>query len=237
MIEVLVRKFDLIERDVNLLTRALIFLMFLIFCRAAYFLFAKDFEGIWNLLGPLTPVAAALLVSRVASRSIVHGQIQREDDRRREIVQVTHNLLAVTKDLKSRIEYFNKLMADGDRPVAVIVNLAKSIEKRYETLFEKDAYQYLPGKSIDLINSLSGSIYGILTTAEILETKAVASSLAAIGLLTGKTSSDYIANIQKVESEIQTLIDQIFEVRNAVDAPTDRKIFKICWMSKAAKPC
>ena len=223
MIEVLVKKFDQIEKDVNVLTSALSLLMLLILLRAAYFLYAKDFESIWNLLGPLTPVTAGLLVSRIASRAIVHGQVQREDDRRREIVRVTHHLLAVTKDLKSRIGYFRKLMEEGDKPISLICSLAKSIEKRYETLFEREVYQLLPGKSIDLINNLSGSIYGILAKAEVLGAASVSNSQVSIRELAGITAASYAEKVSELQDEIQLLIDQIYDVRMALDIRNDEK--------------
>ncbi len=218
MIEGLVKKFDLIERDVNLLTKALVFLLLVITFRASYLAYIREFASIWVLLGPFTSVAAALLVSRIASRLIVHGQVLREDDRRKEIVRVTHQLLAVTKDLKARVEYFNRIMAEGNKPVAVMVSLAKSIEKRYETLYEKDAYQYLPGKSIDLINALSGSICGMLTTAEILQSTGAANSLRLVRDFTGKISDDFKVSSEKLQDELQTLIDQIYELRASLDA-------------------
>ena len=153
----------------------------------------------------------------------MHGQVQREDDRRREIVRVTHHLLAVTKDLKSRIGYFRKLMEEGDKPISLICSLAKSIEKRYETLFEREVYQLLPGKSIDLINNLSGSIYGILAKAEVLGAASVSNSQVSIRELAGITAASYAEKVSELQDEIQLLIDQIYDVRMALDIRNDEK--------------
>lgn len=222
MIEVLVRRFDEIERDVNLLTGALVVLLLIIVSRGSYLAYVRDFDSIWGLLGPFTSVAAASLVSRLASRLIVHGQVLREDDRRRELVRVTHQLLAVTKDLKAKMGYFNKLMADGDKPIAVMVSLVRSIEKRYEALYEKDAYQFLPGQSVDLINNLSGSISGMLGTAEILGSRDADGS-RLIKDITGKTSEEFNERNSKVLEEVQTLIDQVYELRISLEASLYKK--------------
>lgn len=223
MIEKLVQEFDLVERDVNIITNVLIFLMLVILFRAAYFMFNQEFENVWGLLSPLTSLAAALLVSKIASRLIINGQVLREDERRKDIVRVTHHLLAITKDLKSRVGYFNKLMAEGDKPVAIMLSLAKSIEQRYEALFEREPYQYLPGESIDLINNLSGSIYGIQATAEILKNASATNSLMLIKSLTGQTSEQYVSMMDKLLNEIQTLIDQIYVVRITLGIASDKK--------------
>jgi len=223
MIKSLVKHFDLIERDVNLLTRALIFLLLIIVFRATYLGYSRDFANIWPLLGPFTAAAAAILVSRIASRLIVHGQVLREDDRRREVVRVTHQLLAVAKDLKARTGYFNKLMAEGNKPVAVILSLATSIENRYEALFDKDAYQFLPGESIDLINNLSGSIFGMLVAAEILGRRGADNSLRPIKDLTGQLSEDFNLKGDQLLEEIQTLINQVYKLRASLDVSVQEK--------------
>lgn len=223
MIESLVRKFNLIEKDVNLLTKVLTILLLFIWFRACYLAYVRDFVSIWGLLGPLTSVAATLLISRIASRLIVHGQVLKEDERRQEIVKVTHQLLAVTKDLKAKVGYFNKLMREGDKPVVILVSLARSIEKRYETLYERDAYKFLQGKSVDLISNLSGSIFGILAVAEALGSTGSINLPCRIEDLAAKKSDDLKVRSEKLSDELQTLIDQIYDVRISLDASVDEK--------------
>jgi len=226
MIKKLVQKFHLVERDVNVLTNVLIFLLLAILFRAAYLIFNQELNTLWGLLSPFTSLAAALLVSKTASRLILNGQVIREDEKRQEVVRVTHHLMATTKDLKARVGYFKKLMVEGDKPIAIMLGLAKSIEQRYESLFEREPYKYLPGESVDLINNLSGSIYGIQSTAEILKNASATNPLILIKTLTGQTSEQYASMMDKLLTEIQTLIDQIYAIRIAIEITSDKTINK-----------
>ncbi len=162
-----------------------------------------------------------MIVTLSAKRLIENGRIQREDDRRVEIVQVTHHLIAVSKDLKQRVGYAKELLTKGDKPAFVLVEIAKSIEARYESLYEKDLYKYLPGNCVDIITRISGSIYGIVTLAtgiNVLTSNTPMVQLKDI-LNNGNTnqSSNENEKINKLEDEIQDLIDKLFALRVSLE--------------------
>lgn len=221
MIEKLVENFDVVEREVGILTRALVFLLVLLLFRIGYFVLKLDFASAWGLVGPLSAIAGALLVSKIATRLIIHGQVLREDDRRKEIVRITHYLIVMTQDLRGRVSYLKTIMIEGDKPLPVLLSLIESIEHRFGSLFEKDLYQHLPGRSADLISDMSGSIYGITATAETLRSGSV-NPLTPIRSLLGEVSAEYISNMDRLLKQIQTLTNQIYEVRMKI-SPSNKE--------------
>ena len=61
-----------------------------------------------EVLGVLVSV---LLISKVASRQIVHEDVSYENTRNMDIVRVTHRLIAVINDLKDKVAFLGKLIS------------------------------------------------------------------------------------------------------------------------------
>ena len=166
MIESLVNNYERSNRDINALTYVVLAFLVLIIGRAAILIYECQFSDLWQLLPYALPLLSMLVVVRVANRLLSNGSIMRLDDRRQEIVRTTHHLLAVAKDLEARVGYVKAVLAEGGRPPIALVQIAKTIEERYETLLHRDAYKYLPGSCVDIITRMSGAIFGIGVLAE-----------------------------------------------------------------------
>lgn len=141
MIDHLVRKFERLDKDVEALSNVLLIFIVLLFARVTLLIYEHRFDELWAILAPMTALVAALLIARVASRLITNNNIIREDDRRMDIVRVTHHLLAVAQDLRARVDYVKTMLSTGNRPVFALGEIVSTIERRYETLLERDAYQ------------------------------------------------------------------------------------------------
>ena len=166
MIESHLSNFKRSDRDLNALTYVVIAFLVLIVGRAAHLIFKCQYQELWQLLPQAIPLLSVLVVVRMANRLLSNGNIIRDDDRRHEIVRTTHHLIAIAKDLKARVGYVKAMLTEGSRPSFALVQVAKSIEERYETLLERDAYKYLPGACVDIITRMSGDIFGIALLAE-----------------------------------------------------------------------
>lgn len=219
MIEHLFRKFERLDRDVEVLSYILLGFIALLSARMALLVYEQKFEKLWDIFAPMTALVAALLVARVATRLITNNDIIREDDRRRDIVRVTHHLLIIVQDLLARINYVKVILGGGSRPMFVLGEIASTIERRYETLFERDPYLYLNGSSVDLINGMSGKVFEIIMLARGLEKVTANNPLALIDNAFPPDRAQQLTNLDSLMNDLNKLIDQIYELRASIDTP------------------
>jgi hypothetical protein len=217
MIHRLASEYHRHDRDIVALTYALEALLVAIAARTAFLVYHGQFDGLWLLLAPTTSLVASLLVVRVANRVIASGNIAREDDRRQEVLRTTHHLIAITKDLKGRVEFVKKQLENGATPLA-LSQIAESIEDRYETLLGRDAYRFLPGNCIDIITKISGSIFGIGLLAACTQQLIVSAPAAALKAMPNKNIEDTIAQLDELTADIQKLLDELFRLRESIDS-------------------
>lgn len=219
MIHRLLNEFRRADRDIDSLTYVLVILLLVLSGRVAFLVYEGQFDQLWSLLAPTITVIAALLVVRVANRLIINGNIVREDERRRDIVRTTHHLIAITKDLKGRIEFVKKLLSEGSGPVLALSQIAATIEDRYEALLDREAYKLLPGKCVDLIVKMSGSIFGISLLAAGAQHVIAANPTCALQSLPNNMPTTELA---KLMADIQELIDELFRLRESLDVEGKR---------------
>jgi len=217
-IEDLVERFERLDRDVENLSKVLLIFIALLSARAIFMIYEQKLSELWGVLSPMAALVAALLVARIATRLIMSNNILRADDRRHDVVRITHHLLAITTDLRSRVGYLKKLLTDGNLPVFVLRDLATTIERRYETLLERDAYKYLPGPTVDLIGQMSGSIFGICLLAGGLEKATTDQPMASVGSVPSQERDAMVASVEELLGKITNLIDNIYEVRTNLNS-------------------
>ena len=223
MIHRFVKEFQRFDRDIEVLTYTLVAFLLILAARAVFFVYEGQFDQLWSLLAPTTPLIATLLVVRVANRLIVNGNIIRENDRRQEVVRITHHLIAITKDLKGRVGFAKKVLGEGDCDSLALAlsKIAITIEDRYETLLDRDAYKFLPGKCIDIITKISGSIFGIGLLATGMQHAMAANQMIGIKGVPNE-NSHLIAQLDDLMTDIQELIDELYRLRNSIDAESKR---------------
>jgi hypothetical protein len=213
----LLKTFRRINRDIEVLTYILLVFLVIAAIRATILIYKDQYDQLWSLLSPTVPLLAALLIVRVANRLIVHNNIIREDDRRQEIVRTTHHLIAITKDLRARVGYCKVILSEGS-PALTLIEIAKTIEDRYETLLDRDAYKYLPGKCVDIITKISGSIFGISLLAAGMRHGTNTNPSAAFANISTNENEGLIATLEELLADLQELIDELFKMRESIDA-------------------
>jgi len=156
-----------------------------------------------------------------AQRDKEATELAAQRDRRKKIVRTTHHLIAITMDLKGRVDHVKKVLTDGKYegkyPVSNLEKITESIEKRYETLLEPDAYEFLPGPTVNLIVRMSGSIFGLTRLADGIAQsikERSGSALTPVPVNHNQSSTQIFDNIM---SEIQELIDQLVALRKSID--------------------
>lgn len=218
MIELFVDDYRRSDRHIDALTYVVLAFLALIIVRAALLIYECQFSALWQLLPYAVPLLSVLVVVQVANRLLLNGRIIREDDRRQDIVRTIHHLIAIAKDLRARVGYVKAMLAEGGRPPIVLVQIAKTIEDRYETLLHRDTYKYLPGPCVDIITRMSGDIFGIGTLAEGVRLAVSEKPGSALTPISGNEGDSLPQTLDELMGEIQLLIDMLFEVRGSIDA-------------------
>lgn len=216
MIHKLLNEFRRTDRDIDRLSYVLLSLLVVLACRVTFLVYGGQFDQLWSPLALSIPVIAALLVARVANRLIINDNIVREEKRRTDIVRTTHHLIAITKDLKGRVEYVKKLLSEDSVPLLPLLQIAPTIEGRYEALLDREAYNLLPGKCVDLIVKMSGRIFGISRLLP-AGTQIAANPPFALQSLPNKVSNLPALGLAELITDIQELIDELFLLRDSLD--------------------
>jgi hypothetical protein len=102
-------------------------------------------------------------------------------------------------------------------PAFVFEKVAENIERRYETLLERDAYQFLPGKCVDIIINMSGNIFGIGALAEGLNSINASNPLTVIDSVLPQDMTQQIAKLDQLMNKLQELITGLYEMRTSID--------------------
>ena len=177
----------------------------------SYSCFANFFSEIAEITKKTIPLLAALLATLVADRHLTQAIINRDNEQIFEIVQITHRYIAIANDLHSKVIYLQKMFNSGTHTISSFIVVANSIEKRYESFFEKESYKYLSGDTVNTINAMSGSISGVLITISNL-------SVTFKNDLSTKLPSINQAPLDNLLEEIDKLKDDLYTLRKSVDS-------------------
>lgn len=97
------------------------------------------------------------------------------------------------------------MLTNDSYPIHAYLIIINSIEKRYETLFEKEAYKYLDGKTVDKINSMSAHVFTLVNLASILQDSASTKSNELIKTLPPPKNIDCL--LDDVDSLLKDLVE------------------------------
>ncbi len=214
---VLYRRLVLAERGLTGVQAVILVLLLFLLGYAAWLVCMRDWPTLVSLLPSAITACAALLVAKTATRLLTYNMLVRADDRAQDIVRVTHHSMAVINDLRSRVSYMKITLSEGHRPLVALTQNAETIQRRYETLYDRELYLYLPGSVIDAIGALSGAVFGLSTLVA-----AVASALDGKGhlIIPSGNTPDQLALVQAIsnlESELDALFSQVAGLRAAVE--------------------
>jgi hypothetical protein len=223
MIESFVNDYKRSDRDVDALTYVVLAFLLAFAGRAAMLIYQCRYHEIWPLLPQVVPLLSVLVVVRVANRLISNGKINREDDRRQELVRTTHHLIAITQDLQGRVNYVKAIFNEGGIPSIALFSIAKSIEERYEVLLQRDGYKFLPGPCVDIITRISGDIFGIRVLAEGMEQATTDKPALPLMPVLVKNDAALLTRLEELMNDLQELINRLFELRQSIEAAKEKQ--------------
>ena len=155
------QELNLAERDLRVIQAIVLALLAILLGYAACLIYKGDWKALLALLPPTTAACAAVLIAKTATRLLTYNMMVREDDRVREVVRCIHHSMALIKNLQNHVQYMKLTLAEGNRPLVALTQSADAIQKRYEALYDRELYQFLPGEVSDAIDAMSGSMHGL----------------------------------------------------------------------------
>ncbi len=209
------QELKLAERDLRVIQAIVLVLLAILLGYAACLIYGGDWKALLALLPPTTAACAALLVAMTATRLLAYNMMIREDDRARNVVRCIHHSMALIKNLKNHVGYMKRTLAEGNRPLATLTQNADAIQNRYEALYDRELYQFLPGEISDAIDAMSGHIFGLSVLVA-----GIASALdnKAHQMIPPNTSGNRTSSIQAVEAleaELDALFSRFEAMRHA----------------------
>lgn len=211
------KDFNYAQREIAVLRYAFVILFFFVVFRACSLTYEEKYTELWGLLTPAITCLSVLVGCSVANRLIANGNIVRADEQRIELMRTTHYLIAVTKDLRQKINYVKSILSNGKSPAIALVEISKTIQKRYEIFYEPNIYKHLPGNCIDIITSISAKIYGIGVMSAGIEMGRSENILAQLKISAYNESHPTIQSLIELDSDLKKLINEIFIIRESVD--------------------
>ena len=149
------------ERDLRVIQTTVLALLAVLLSYGAWLIYKQDWQALLALLPPTTAACAAVLVAKTATRLLTYNMLVRADDRAQDVVWCIHHSMALVNDLRSRVRYMKLALVEGNRPLIALTQNAGAIEKRYEALYDRELYRFLPGDVSDAIGAMSGSMFGL----------------------------------------------------------------------------
>jgi len=169
---------------------------------------------------PFGVLISAVLVATVASRLLTHNKVTREEDDCKDIVRITHHLIAIIMDLRNRVEYSkDSFKKSVEPPVSVIVSIENAvvIEKRYEVLFDREAYRFLSSESVELISRMSASIFTLVVTTKSWSVGGEDKRSALLASISTTEQDEAVAMLDALLKDLNALEQQVRQLREEVE--------------------
>lgn len=214
-IDALLSEYSALDRDIRSLTILLVGMIFMAAMFTAWNIVKSDAEATWRTAQIVGVLVSALIISKTASRHICHAEVVRKDESDISVVQRTHQALAVIADLRQRVLYVKDFLQNSDKPLIALSRNVKSIETHYQFFYDRSLYELLSPNAVEIIGSMSGTVFGLCTLAEALEhdhglTASVSYSNAM------HNSSGMQESIDSLLNEIESLDGEIREIRGSI---------------------
>lgn len=215
----LLKEYIRAERIINFILVVIVGLAIAYIGLAAVILCNEGVRAGIAALQPLAFLTSASLLAFAANRQIIHANIFREDQRRRDTARMANHMLAVVRDLANRVHDARRRIHDKNAASVVLVESAKTISDRFESLYERENFLYLTPEATELIHSLSGSIFGLTTLmthiGRLREKNAevhYSSDHAAVGIVERHTEA-----VESVLARLEQMEEELFQLRKSVD--------------------
>jgi len=214
-INALLAEYSGLDRDIHALTILLVGMIFTAAMFAAWNIVRSDFEASWRTGQIVGVLVSALIISKTASRHICHAEIVRKNESDVSVVRRTHQAMSVLADLRQRVLYVKDFIKDNDKPLIALSRNVKTIEAHYQFFYNRDLYELLSPNAVKIIESMSGSVFGLCTLTEALEHEhGLTASVSSANAM--HNNDDMQEAIDSLLNEIESLDGEIRKVRESI---------------------
>lgn len=218
------KEYTQVEIQITWLIKILYALLIILIAFIGWSLYENEYKDLIDLFTPMIPLLAAILFANASNRLIINDKISKLKDRDNEILRITHYQIAISKDMRQKINYLKSRLQKNkvnSTPIILMTELATTIENRYENLLlDKDSYKHLQGNSVDTLVNLSGSIFNYKTYAESLKLLIEINKSNGSNLVLNKNPEKVINNLTYLSENLQKYIDALFELRSSIEDKT-----------------
>ncbi len=201
-----------VDKSVSVLSYIVLGVVLTLIARVVILLADGEVDAVWPVAANLAPLLALLGAIKIADRVLVANHLFRLNDRRLEQVRVNHYLTVILRDLRDTLGYTKKQLVEGG-PMIVLESIADAVERRYESLFTKDVYDHLPGKAIDLISGMSGTIFGMRTLIAAGVAALPVKDRALVNVPAMSDNAAPIVGLSKAIDDVKQILEMIYELR------------------------
>jgi hypothetical protein len=203
------------ERDLRVIQAIVLALLAVLLGYAACLIYKQDWQTLLALLPPTTAACAAVLVAKTATRLLTYNMLIRADDRSQDVVRCIHHSMALVNDLRSRVRYMKVALIEGNRPLVALTKNADAIEKRYEALYDRELYRFLPGDVSNAIGDMSGSMFGLSALVAGIASTFDNKAHQMLPLDTSGSRANIVQACKSLEDQLNGLFSRFEELRHA----------------------
>ncbi len=207
--------FKRIDREIDVLSTLLVVLVGCVLLRIGWLLYGSRIGEIWTSVAVLGALMSALLISKSASRLLLHNQFYKEDERRRDIVRLTHHAMVILNNLTDLVGYVEHYISAGDKPAAVFVGATRAIEEKWSLFYDRDLNQLLTANAYKLVRDMSGSFFGLTSLGRGLES-ALSQQALLMPLPKNHLSEAMGGNLAELKKQLDNLYSELEKVRSEV---------------------
>lgn len=209
------QELTLAERNLRVIQAIVLVLLAILLGYAVCLIYREDWKALLALLPPTTAACAALLIAQTATRLLTYNMMVREDDRARDVVRCIHHSMALIKNLQNHVGYMKLALAEGNRPLVALTQSADAIQKRYEALYDRELYQFLPGDVSDAIDAISGHVFGLSALVAGIASALDNKEHQMIPPTTSGNRTSLIQVAEALEAKLDALFSSFAAMRNA----------------------
>lgn len=165
---------------------------------------------ILSMVGGWISGGGALFAAVVALR-IAENQAKHEHQQ--DAIRCIHHSLAIINDLRGRVYSMRLMLTEGRHPLAALTKNAETIQRRYESLYDRDIYRHAPGHVVDLITGMSGSFFGLSVLVDGIASSQNIAPHKPISLPSDGSTQSISSTLLKLEGQLDELFTQLVKVK------------------------
>ena len=212
-----------------------IFLLVMLFAYTLYSIYHTGLSKSLDQIETFGVVLSVILLSKIATRQIIHTELVVENCRASSLTMNAHFLLTVINDMRNKTYYIQGALLDTQQArtteANMLIEFIHDIEKDYQALKDKEVHQHLSGSTLVLIWDMSANIEGlkalgrVLTKPEILNLPSLSPDVL-LNIFRGATSFSQghpSLSLEKILTALEKIENEVRDLRSSIDLPKKLK--------------